>query len=74
MRPLDDSGKYGWTVTDFSVMMRRLARSDWKQTDWGRIDFSDDMFPDDHQRRVWRRPRQRADTAFTIERRTCLQK
>ncbi|GFU01997.1 transposable element Tc1 transposase [Trichonephila clavipes] len=44
---------------------------------WGRIVFSDksrfELCPDDHRRRVWRRPGQRADPAFTIACRTCDQ-
>ncbi|GFV15538.1 HTH_Tnp_Tc3_2 domain-containing protein [Trichonephila clavipes] len=38
--------------------------------DWGRIVFSYEsrfhLCPDDHRRRVWRRPGQRADPSFTI--------
>lgn len=51
-----------------------LARSGWNHADWGRIVFSDEsrfqLCPDDHRRRVWRRPGQRADPAFTIARHT----
>ncbi|GFU50147.1 transposable element Tc1 transposase [Trichonephila clavipes] len=51
-----------------------LNRPGWNHADLGRIVFSDksrfDLCPDDHQRRVWRRPGQRADPAFTIARRT----
>ncbi|GFU77499.1 HTH_Tnp_Tc3_2 domain-containing protein [Trichonephila clavipes] len=47
-----------------------LARSGWNHADSGRIVFSDEfcfqLCPDDHRRRVWRRPGQRADPAFTI--------
>ncbi|GFX70421.1 transposable element Tc1 transposase [Trichonephila clavipes] len=47
-----------------------LARSGWNQADWGHIVFSDEscfqLCPDDHRRRVWRRPGQCADPAFTI--------
>ncbi|GFY32533.1 transposable element Tc1 transposase [Trichonephila clavipes] len=31
------------------------------------------MCPEDHRRRVWRRPGKRADPAFTIARHTCPQ-
>ncbi|PRD33486.1 UNVERIFIED_CONTAM: hypothetical protein NCL1_17417 [Trichonephila clavipes] len=51
-----------------------LARSGWNQADWGRTVFSDEsgfqLCPDDHRRRVWRRPGPRADPAFTIARHT----
>ncbi|GFV02844.1 uncharacterized protein TNCV_3609731 [Trichonephila clavipes] len=37
-----------------------LARSGWKHADWRRLVFSDESYfqlrPDDHRRRVWRRP------------------
>ncbi|GFU39718.1 transposable element Tc1 transposase [Trichonephila clavipes] len=49
-----------------------LARSDLNHADWGRIIFIDEsrfqLCPDDHRRRVWRWPGQRANPAFTIER------
>ncbi|GFX76765.1 transposable element Tc1 transposase [Trichonephila clavipes] len=39
-----------------------FARSSWNHTDWGRIVFIDEsrfqLCPDDHRRRVWRRPGQ----------------
>ncbi|GFW54314.1 HTH_Tnp_Tc3_2 domain-containing protein [Trichonephila clavipes] len=45
-----------------------LARSGWNHADWGRIVFSDEshfqLCPDDQGRCVWRRPGQRADSAF----------
>ncbi|GFW99745.1 uncharacterized protein TNCV_3419751 [Trichonephila clavipes] len=45
-----------------------LARSGWNHADWGRIVFSDEsrfqLCPDDHRRRVWRRPGQRVDPTF----------
>ncbi|GFW68594.1 transposable element Tc1 transposase [Trichonephila clavipes] len=51
-----------------------LARSGWNHAKWGRIVFSDksrfQLCPDDHRRRVWRPPEQRADPAFTIIRHT----
>ncbi|GFT30311.1 transposable element Tc1 transposase [Trichonephila clavipes] len=47
-----------------------LKEAAWNQADWGFIVFSDEsrfhLCPDDHRRRVWRRPGQRADYAFTI--------
>ncbi|GFX91079.1 transposable element Tc1 transposase [Trichonephila clavipes] len=47
-----------------------LARSYWNHADWRCIVFSDEsrfqLCPDEHRRRVWRRPRQCADSAFTI--------
>ncbi|GFT22318.1 uncharacterized protein TNCV_3273141 [Trichonephila clavipes] len=84
MRPLDDAGKNGWTVADFSVLMvavdlgarllRCLARLAWNPADWRRIVFSDEsrfqQCPDDHQRRGWKRPGQHAGPAFTITRLT----
>ncbi|GFW21754.1 uncharacterized protein TNCV_2529531 [Trichonephila clavipes] len=55
-----------------------LTRSGWNHCDWGRTVFSEEfcfqLCPDDHRRRVWRRPGQRADPAFTIERHTGLNK
>ncbi|GFU54723.1 uncharacterized protein TNCV_1037691 [Trichonephila clavipes] len=49
-----------------------LARSGWNHAD--RTYLSDvshfQLCPDDHPRRVWRRPRQCADPAFTIARHT----
>ncbi|GFV49326.1 uncharacterized protein TNCV_3630121 [Trichonephila clavipes] len=70
-----DAGKNEWTITDFSVMMVAvelgLRRN---HTDYGRIVFSGEsrfqLCPGDHRRRVWRRPGQRADPAFTIARHT----
>ncbi|GFW21719.1 transposable element Tc1 transposase [Trichonephila clavipes] len=51
-----------------------LTQSGWNHGDWGRTVFSDEFFfqlcPDDNRRRVWRRPGQRADPAFTIARHT----
>ncbi|GFW93476.1 transposable element Tc1 transposase [Trichonephila clavipes] len=51
-----------------------LARSGWNHADWERIVFSDEsrilLCPDDHRRRVWRRPEKRADPAFAISRHT----
>ncbi|GFS63935.1 transposable element Tc1 transposase [Trichonephila clavipes] len=48
------------------------CRSCWNHVDWGCIVFSDEsslqLCPDHHRRRVWRRPGQRADLAFTIAR------
>ncbi|GFX54739.1 hypothetical protein TNCV_2822601 [Trichonephila clavipes] len=57
MRPLEDAGKNGWTMADFSIMMRRIPL----------------LCPDDDRRRVWRRPGQCANSAFTIVRHTCSQ-
>ncbi|GFT42284.1 transposable element Tc1 transposase [Trichonephila clavipes] len=55
---------------------RHMSRS-WNHVDWGRTVFSDEscfqLCPDDHRRRVWRRPGQRADPAFTVARHTGLQ-
>ncbi|GFV12605.1 transposable element Tc1 transposase [Trichonephila clavipes] len=54
-----------------------LARSGWNHAGWGRIVFSNEsgfqLCPDDHQRRVWRRPWKRADPSFTISRHTSPQ-
>ncbi|GFT78142.1 uncharacterized protein TNCV_837511 [Trichonephila clavipes] len=54
-----------------------FARSGWNHADCRRIAFSDEfrfqLYPDDHGRRVWRHPGQRADSAFTIARHTCPQ-
>ncbi|GFV07632.1 transposable element Tc1 transposase [Trichonephila clavipes] len=51
-----------------------LARSGWNHADRGRIVFINEsrfqLCPDDHRRRVWRSPGQRADPAFTIVRPT----
>ncbi|GFY00027.1 uncharacterized protein TNCV_1341251 [Trichonephila clavipes] len=78
MRPLEDTGKNGLTIADLNVMMVHcrarlewcLDLSGWKHADWGRIMFSDEsrfyLCLDDHRRRVWRRPGQRAKPAFTI--------
>ncbi|GFY22183.1 transposable element Tc1 transposase [Trichonephila clavipes] len=50
------------------------SRSGWNHVDKGRTMFSDELYfqlcPADHRRRVWRRPEQRADPAFTIARHT----
>ncbi|GFU31085.1 transposable element Tc1 transposase [Trichonephila clavipes] len=47
-----------------------LARPGWNHADWGRKVFNDESHlqqcPDDHRRRVWRRPGQHANPAFTI--------
>ncbi|GFW06207.1 uncharacterized protein TNCV_36821 [Trichonephila clavipes] len=47
-----------------------LKEGGWNHADWGRIAFSDEsrfqLCLDDHRRCVWRRPRQQADSAFTI--------
>ncbi|GFU00736.1 transposable element Tc1 transposase [Trichonephila clavipes] len=47
-----------------------MSLSGWNHADWGHIVFSDEsrfhLCPDDHRRRVWRRPGWRADPAFTI--------
>ncbi|GFX39708.1 HTH_Tnp_Tc3_2 domain-containing protein [Trichonephila clavipes] len=55
-----------------------LTLSDWNHSDCELIVFSDEsplfqLCPDDHRRRVWRRPGQRADSAFTIACHTCSQ-
>ncbi|GFY01091.1 transposable element Tcb2 transposase [Trichonephila clavipes] len=51
-----------------------LVRLGWNHADWGHIVFSDEsrfqMCPDNHRRRVWRRPGQREDPAFTLARPT----
>ncbi|GFW61871.1 hypothetical protein TNCV_4668961 [Trichonephila clavipes] len=63
MRPLEDAGKNGWTVADFSVMMVAV--------DLGPHDESHfHLCLDDNRRRVWRRPGKRAVPAFTIVRNT----
>ncbi|GFW87594.1 15-hydroxyprostaglandin dehydrogenase [Trichonephila clavipes] len=59
MRPLEVAGKNGWAMTDFSVMMVAVDLGD---------EFSFQLCPDKNRRRVWRRPGQRADPAFTIAR------
>ncbi|GFX51367.1 HTH_Tnp_Tc3_2 domain-containing protein [Trichonephila clavipes] len=54
-----------------------LARSGWNHAEWGLTVFSDDsrfqLRPDDPGKRVWRRPWQHNDPAFTIACHTCLQ-
>ncbi|UYV84357.1 hypothetical protein LAZ67_X001927 [Cordylochernes scorpioides] len=49
-------------------------RSTWNCADWGRIVFSDKscflLCPDDHRKRVWRRPGQRVDPGLTVEHHT----
>ncbi|GFX54253.1 transposable element Tc1 transposase [Trichonephila clavipes] len=51
--------------------------SGWNQADWERIAFSDEsgfhLCPDEHRRRVWRRPLQHPDPVFNIVRNTGLQ-
>ncbi|GFS59981.1 transposable element Tc1 transposase [Trichonephila clavipes] len=70
MRLLEDAGKNGWTVADFNIMLWCLALSGWNHVDWGCIEFNDkshfQLCPDDHRRRVWRRPWQRSDPTFPI--------
>ncbi|GFW21659.1 HTH_Tnp_Tc3_2 domain-containing protein [Trichonephila clavipes] len=55
-------------------LQRCLARLGWNHADRGRVVFRDEsrfqLCPDDHRRRVWRRPGQRADPTFTIARYT----
>ncbi|GFW24382.1 transposable element Tc1 transposase [Trichonephila clavipes] len=55
-------------------LQRCLAISGWNLADWRHRVFSDEscfqLYLDDHRRRLWRRPGQRADPAFTIERHT----
>ncbi|GFV38410.1 transposable element Tc1 transposase [Trichonephila clavipes] len=63
------------TPTHFrGILQWCLALSGWNQPDWGSIAFRDEsrfqLRPDDHRRRVWRRPGQRANPALTIARRT----
>ncbi|GFV23737.1 transposable element Tc1 transposase [Trichonephila clavipes] len=77
MRPLEDARKNWWTMAEFSVRMVAVDLGPqqidcWNKADWERIVFSDELrlCPDDHRRRIWRRPRQRADPAFTIARHT----
>ncbi|GFV01425.1 transposable element Tc1 transposase [Trichonephila clavipes] len=105
---LEDAGKNGWTMADFSVMMvavelgQQIGRTDWlsdqlsqslihcyqpldaqpasecsNHADWRRIVFSDEfrfqLCPDDHRRRAFRSPGQRADPACTISRHTVSQ-
>ncbi|GFX74986.1 HTH_Tnp_Tc3_2 domain-containing protein [Trichonephila clavipes] len=54
-----------------------LSLSNWNHAVRGHIVFSDESrfqrCPDDHQRRIWRRPGQRADPAFNIVRHTSPQ-
>ncbi|GFY11726.1 transposable element Tc1 transposase [Trichonephila clavipes] len=54
-----------------------FARSCWNHADWGRIVFINEsrfqLCPDDHRRRIWRRPGQRANPAFPIARHTSPQ-
>ncbi|GFU92568.1 HTH_Tnp_Tc3_2 domain-containing protein [Trichonephila clavipes] len=54
-----------------------LAQLGRNHADWGRIVFSDksrfQLCPDDHRRRVRRRPGQRANPVFTIARHTGCQ-
>ncbi|GFX58555.1 transposable element Tc1 transposase [Trichonephila clavipes] len=51
-----------------------LDRSGWNHVEWGLIVFCDksrfQLCLDDHRRRAWRRPGQRAIPAFTIARHT----
>ncbi|GFW23329.1 transposable element Tc1 transposase [Trichonephila clavipes] len=51
-----------------------LKDGGWNHADWERIVFSNEssfhLCPDDHRKRVWRRPGPRADPAFTITRHT----
>ncbi|GFX63550.1 transposable element Tc1 transposase [Trichonephila clavipes] len=81
MRPLQDADKNGWTVADFCIIMvvvdlpqqisqRLIYRY---QPSYVRPTLFNDesrfqRCPGDHRRRVWRRPGQRADPAFTIAR------
>ncbi|GFX06543.1 transposable element Tc1 transposase [Trichonephila clavipes] len=55
MGPLEDTGKNGWTVADFSVMKRRIPFQ---------------LCPENHRQRVWRHLGERAYSAFTIARYT----
>ncbi|GFV57629.1 transposable element Tc1 transposase [Trichonephila clavipes] len=64
MRLLEDAGKNGWTVADFSVMMVAVDLSD---------ESHFQLCSDNHRRRAWRRLGQRADPAFTIARHTSHQ-
>ncbi|GFT23097.1 hypothetical protein TNCV_1858421 [Trichonephila clavipes] len=68
MRPLEDAGKDRWTMADFCVIMAAVSLGSQQ------IVFSNEscfqLCPDDHRRRVWRRPGQHADNAFTIVRDT----
>lgn len=51
-------------------------RASWSVTDWRRVIFSDEsrfsLSADDHRTRVWRRPGQRSDPAFVVERHTAI--
>ncbi|GFX21541.1 HTH_Tnp_Tc3_2 domain-containing protein [Trichonephila clavipes] len=55
-------------------LQRYLALSGWNKSYWGCIVLSDEscfqLCPDNHRRRVWRHPGQRADPAFPIARPT----
>ncbi|GFU72362.1 transposable element Tc1 transposase [Trichonephila clavipes] len=61
------------TMPDSSLSIIRH----WNHADWGRMVFSDEfrfqLCKDNHRRRVWRRPEQRADSAFAIVRHTSPQ-
>ncbi|GFX48172.1 transposable element Tc1 transposase [Trichonephila clavipes] len=79
--PLEDAGKNGWKIADFSVMIVAFdlgGQMDcWNQADWRRIVFNDEvrfrLCSEHHGKRVWRRPGQHDDLAFTIARHTSIQ-
>ncbi|GFV34467.1 hypothetical protein TNCV_1413971 [Trichonephila clavipes] len=68
MQPLEDAGKNGWKIADFSVMMVAVDLVPQQ------IEFNEkshfQLYPGDPRGRVWRSPGQRADPAFTIARHT----
>ncbi|GFX79538.1 uncharacterized protein TNCV_825271 [Trichonephila clavipes] len=71
MRPLEDAGKNGWTVADFSVM---IVAVDLGTQQIRRKVFSVkscfQLCPENHRSCTWRRPGQRADPSFPIARQT----
>ncbi|GFX56454.1 transposable element Tc1 transposase [Trichonephila clavipes] len=58
------------TYTPSSQITVVLTRSGWNHADWGCIVYKDDsrfqLCPGNHRRRVWRRPGQRVNHAFTV--------
>ncbi|GFU14389.1 transposable element Tc1 transposase [Trichonephila clavipes] len=65
MRSLEEIGKNGWRMADFSVVMVAV---DLEPHEESRLQ----LYPNDHRGRVWRSPEQRGDPAFTIARHTGL--
>ncbi|GFW68558.1 uncharacterized protein TNCV_529131 [Trichonephila clavipes] len=84
MRPSEDTGKNGWTMADFSVMMVEVdlgPRQIWKsdrlsdQLSQRLIHHNQpsELCPENPRRRVWRHLGQRAYSVFTIARDTSPQ-